>query len=135
MRVLVDTNVLLDFFLNRQPFFQSAQSIFTKQKTGIFTGYITSITVVNLYYIAKKILGDSQARLIIQSTLSVFLVIPSNHALLSTALLLSIADYEDAVQANSALVVKLDAIVTRDLKDYKNSPVPVYDPISFLEML
>lgn len=135
MRVLLDTNVLLDFFLSRQPFLQDAQSIFAHQKAGGFTGYIRSITVVNLYYIAKKILGDTQARIIIQSTLLMFRVIPSNHSLLNSALLLSTSDYEDAVQANSALIVKLDAIVTRDLKDYKNSPIAVYDPATFLQKI
>lgn len=134
MRVFLDTNVLLDYYLLRQPFFQNASDIIVAHQTGKCICYVAVITPINLYYIARKLKGDADARTAIRLLLSTFGIIPINHSLLASALSLPIGDYEDAVQAKSASIFRLEGIVTRNKNDYKNTSLPIYTPDAFLTL-
>lgn len=135
MRVLLDTNILLDYYLAREPFFQLAAKIIAAHQKGAFVGHVAAITPINLYYIARKIKGDKAARVAIQLLLATFEVVPINHAILTDALQLPLNDYEDAVHVQSASLSKMDAIITRDSKDFRNSDLPIYSPSDFLKTL
>src|SRR5258708_23544152 len=135
MRVLLDTDIIFDFLLEREPFFQAARDLILLNTNGRFDGYISSITQVNLFYHGRKIVGAVQIRKGIGDLLKLVRVCPITHASLAQALSLSFADYEDAVQHSSAAESGLDAIVTRNLKDYKNATLPVFSPADFLKQL
>jgi predicted nucleic acid-binding protein len=135
MRVLLDTDIIFDFLLEREPFFQVARDLILFITTGQFEGYISSITPINLFYHGRKIVGAGKAREGIADLLKLVRVCPITHACLVQALSLSFADYEDAVQHSSVAASGLDAIVTRNLKDYKNATLPIFSPMDFLAKL
>lgn len=71
MRVLVDTDILLDFLLQREPFFQNADLLFRAIDSGGIVGYITATTLTDIFYIARRHTGNiKQARQVISETLN-----------------------------------------------------------------
>lgn len=135
MRVLLDTNVVLDFLLDRQPFASEATAIWEANKRGDFEGYVLAITPINVYYIARKLKGAEFARQCVAGILNECNICSLDSSTLQEALELPIKDYEDAVQVASAIVSQLDGVVTRDVKDYQNVTIPVYSPTEFLSKL
>ena len=135
MRVLLDTDVVLDVILAREPFARDAVELFDLADKGAFEPYISAITPLNIFYIARKAKAVRDLREAIQLLVQKFGVCPLNQSILSAAFLVRFVDYEDAVQHCSALEGRLDAIVTRNVHDYKYSTLPVYTPDDFLQHL
>jgi predicted nucleic acid-binding protein len=135
MRVLIDTDVTLDFLLMRQPFAQEAREIFKACAQNRLAGYIAAITPVNVFYIARKAIGAENARALVGDLLNIVAVCPLDGASLAAAQSLPLTDFEDAVQAASAQAEDLDAIVTRNGADYAGSPVPALTPADLLARL
>jgi len=135
MRVLLDSNVILDFILNRIEFFEEADEIFVRLQNMEFAAYVSAITPVNTFYTSRKELGKDAAFIAVQELLNLVEICQADKAVLQTAFLLGFSDYEDAVQCASAMAENLDGIVTRNSKDYKTSPISVYSPTEFLEIL
>jgi predicted nucleic acid-binding protein len=131
MRVLFDTDVVLDVIAERVPFAAAASELLDFSEQGLFEAYISAITPINIFYIARKAKSSGDLRQAIEHLLRTVRVCPVDHMALASP----IADYEDAVQHASAAAVGLDAIVTRNLADYKNAALPVYSPTSFLNQL
>jgi len=135
MRVLLDSDVVLDFVLEREPFVEAVGELFELIAQGACDGYISGITPVNVFYLMRKAKGVDKARQAIGDLLIAFQVCAITHTVLEDAFALPFADYEDAVQHASAAAIGLDAIVTRNLNDYKNASLPVYSPTDFLNHL
>lgn len=135
MRVLIDTDVILNVVQNRQPFSLEANQIWNANRLKLFDGYVAVITPINVFYIVRKQSGLSQAQQAVQTILANFQVCPVDYAILEAARLSVIADFEDAVQHESALASGLDMIVTRNLSDYKGATLKVLPPASFLSQL
>lgn len=134
-RVLLDNDVVLDFILTRQPFFAEADEIFVRLQNKEFKAYISTITPINAFYTTRKEKGRDVAFKAVKSLLKLVEFCRTNKSVLQNAFTLSFTDFEDAVQCASALAENLDAIVTRNTKDYKNSPVQIYSPTEFLQVL
>jgi predicted nucleic acid-binding protein len=132
---LLDTDVNLDFILQRQPFYIEAKEIFLRLAKGDFEAYICGITPLNIFYIARKEYGNDKTRLEISKLLQLVNVCDVNRQTLQIALNSKITDYEDAVQNESAIAENLDAIVTRNTKDFKNSTLKIYTPSEFLQII
>ncbi|MGL6342219.1 MAG: PIN domain-containing protein [Waterburya sp.] len=133
MRVLIDTNIILDFLLQRSQFFQDAELLFQKIEAGQIIGYVTATTLTDIFYIARKHTRSiEQARQAISEILTVMLICPVNRAVLESAFSSGFADFEDAVQIFCAVDQGLDAIVTRDSQGFLNSPISV---LSIQELL
>lgn len=135
MRVLLDTNVVLDLVLKRPDFFAEANELFLRLQNLEYDGYVSSITPVNTFYTTKKELSKADAFTAVEDLLAVVEICPADKSTMLSAFSLGFTDYEDAVQCASAVAAGLDAIVTRNTKDYANSPIPVYLPSQFLELL
>lgn len=135
MRVLLDTNVVLDLVLRRPDFFAEANELFFRLQNLEYEGYVSSITPVNTFYTTKKELSKADAFTAVEDLLAVVEICPADKSTMLSAFSLGLTDYEDAVQCASAVAAGLDAIVTRNTKDYANSPIPVYLPSQFLELL
>jgi predicted nucleic acid-binding protein len=135
MRVLFDTDVVLDVIAERVPFAAAASELLDFSEQGLFEAYICAITPINIFYIARKAKSGVALRQAIGQLLLTVRVCPVDHAVLASALTSPIADYEDAVQHASAAAAGLDAIVTRNLDDYRNATLPVYSPTDFLNRL
>lgn len=135
MRVLIDTNVVLDFILKRPAFFAEANEIFVRLQNLDYEGYVSPITPINAFYTTKKEIDRDTAFVSVEELLNVVQVCPTDKATMLAAFSLGFSDYEDAVQCASAMAEGLDGIVTRNTKDYKASSIAVYSPSEFLELL
>lgn len=135
MKILLDTDVNLDFILDRQPFFNDAKEIFIQIAQSNVEAYITSITPINIFYIGRKEIGRKLVLQEINKLLQIVKICQTDLQILQSALTSPITDFEDAVQHECAVAENLDAIVTRNLKDYKNSSIKVYSPSEFLQVL
>jgi predicted nucleic acid-binding protein len=135
MRVLVDTDVILDFLLFRPGFVDDAAAIWESAKQGYFEGYVSALTPTNVFYVARKSRGNDGARELLTTLLDRWHVCPVTETVLDLALKLPFTDFEDAVQHTCATEMNLDAIVTRNLNDYRHATLLVFSPIEFLARL
>ncbi|MEW6211690.1 MAG: PIN domain-containing protein [Acidobacteriota bacterium] len=135
MRALLDTDVILDLLLDRAGFADSAAELWEANEQGRMDAYISAITPVNVFYIARKLKGAETARQAVGELLSTLRVCALNQADLQTAMLLGMNDFEDAVQVACAMANQIDVIITRNLTDYKNAPLPAFSPPDFLARL
>jgi predicted nucleic acid-binding protein len=136
MKVLLDTNVLLDFLLEREPFKKDAEELFAAIDSGQIIGFVTATTLTDIFYIARKHTRSLElAREAVSSTLDTMTICPVNSNVLEAAFASGLTDFEDAVQIYSAIAQNLDAIVTRDAKGFVSSTIPVYSIQELLKRL
>ncbi len=136
MRALIDTNVLLDYVLPREQFPDVATEIWKAHLNGRFEGYMAGITPINAFYIGRKIMGGAEpARKAVTRLVTVWNVCPVTQDVLRAAVVLPIADFEDAVQVASAKAHGIDILITRDLRDYEGRTIRVFSPQDFLDFL
>ncbi len=119
----------------RAPFAKRAGELLDLCEQGVFEAYVFGITPINVFYIARKAQSSHALRQAIQELLQTVRVCPVDHSILINAFALPFSDYEDAVQHASATASELDAIVTRNVGDYKNAALPVFTPTDFLNHL
>lgn len=131
MRVMVDTNIILDCLLDRKPFSQAAIMLFAKIEQGELEAYIGGTTVTTVHYLVAKALGTQAAHLAVEQLLQIFVIAPITRAVLTSALSISFSDYEDAVLHEAAMSVNVEAIITRDAKGFHKSAIPIYSPHEF----
>lgn len=135
MRVLFDTDVVLDLLLDRAPFAQDAAALFELHEQGRLDGYVSGVTVVNVFYVTRKLKGMDTARRAVEELMKALDVCPLDRNVLADAQRLPFSDYEDAVQHACAAASGLDAVVTRNLEDYKNAVLHVFSPDGLLKHL
>lgn len=127
MKVLIDTNIILDLLLEREPFLQDAEALFQAISSRQIVGYVTATTITDIFYIARRHTQSfERAKQAIEIALATMEVCPVNRAVLEAALTFGIPDFEDAVQVASAVTGGLDAIVTRDRNFYNSSSIPIF---------
>jgi predicted nucleic acid-binding protein len=132
MRVLFDTNVVLDHLLAREPFADAAEQLLSLVDAGEVEGMICSTTATTIHYLAAKAVGTSAAVEYLRELLSIFDVACVDRDVLRTALDAGFADFEDAVVHEAARRAGASAIVTRDASDFARSQLPVFSPIELL---
>lgn len=135
MRVLIDTNVVLDVLLEREPHVETASKLFALVDNGRVEGRICATTATTIFYIAAKSFGNRRARDQIHGLLGLFEVAPVGKDVLDNALDIDLPDYEDAVLHEAARAAGATVIVTRDRNDYANSTIPVLDPVELLAVV
>ncbi len=135
MKILLDNDVVLDFILKRLPFNVEAKEIFDYSGRGEITIYISAITSINAFYTTRKEKGKDVAFKSVEGLLKLVEVCRTDKSVLQNAFTLDFTDFEDAVQCASAMAENLDAIVTRNVKDYKNALIKVYSPTEFLQII
>jgi predicted nucleic acid-binding protein len=126
VNVPIDTNILLDFLLQREPFFQDAELLFQTIEAGQVIGRITATTLTDIFYVARRHTRSiEQARQAVSETLMAMEVCPVNREILEAALSSGLADFEDALQIACAVSQGLDAILTRDTQGFLGSSIPI----------
>ena len=133
MRVLLDTDVILDVITARKPFTHEAAELLDLSEKGAFEAYISALTPLNVFYIARRAKSSINLRESIKELLKAVKVCPLNDEVLNAAFALPFSDYEDAMQHCCATAERLEAIVTRNVRDYKNATLPVFTPAEFLD--
>ena len=129
MRVLIDTNIVLDVLLSRQPFAADSDRVWQANEEGRITGYITATTLTDIFYIARKEVGLDKAHAAVLVCLDAFEVCPVDKPTLRAASALPGNDFEDNLQIACLKIAGLDAFVTRDKGDFSNANVPVLTPL------
>ncbi len=126
MKVLIDTNIVLDFLLEREPFYQNAQLLFQAIDSRRVVGYIAATTLTDIFYISRRHTRNVElARQAILEILTAMKICPVNRAVLESAFGSGLSDFEDAVQIACAVSEGLDAILTRDKQGFIHSSIPV----------
>ncbi len=133
MKVFIDTNVIIDLLAKREPFYVESQKIFTLSDTNKIKLIISSLSFVNTYYILNDVMKLKEAR----SILGKFKVLVQSNPLSDKIIELALndtkfKDFEDGIQYYSALESQCQLIVTRNLKDFINSKIPVFSPKEFI---
>ena len=136
MRALIDTCIVIDALQNREPFCKEAQAIFLAVANKQFTGFLTAKSVTDIYYLTHRHThSDKETRMVLSKLFSLFELLDTAGMDCRKAISSDISDYEDAVMVEAALRADMDCIVTRNIKDYTKSQVPVYNPADFLQQL
>jgi predicted nucleic acid-binding protein len=131
MKITVDLNVILDVFLKRGDYWGCGK-IVTLCEKKICDGYIPSHGIPTIYYILQSNIGREAALEIVDYLIEVMTVVPVGNELLRSARRLSFRDFEDAIVAASAVESKSDFIITKNSKDFADSPVPTITPERFM---
>ncbi len=134
MRILLDSNVVIDFFEGREPFFEESARVIERVERGVVTGLLCATTLTTIAYLAQKTIGKKQAVEQVRQLLTLFEVAPVTRPILDAALAGNMSDFEDAVLAEAAHQSGAQAIITRNLKDFAHSPVRAYTPRQLLAM-
>lgn len=124
MKLVVDTNVVLDVVLGREPWAVEAALLLSAIEEGKAAGHLAGHSVTTVYYVVAKARDDGIARQAVSDLLDILEVVPPTGEVFRRALTLPITDYEDAVQAACALRIGADAIVTRNARDYEGIEIP-----------
>lgn len=136
MVILVDTNIILDLFMNREPYVEDARIIMTKCAEREVTGYLAAHSIPNLFYILRKQYSQKERRSLIGYLCDVFHIADLNaEKIISAVENEEFSDFEDCLQEECAVEVLADYIVTRNPDDYKKSRVKVIEPGEFVKML
>ena len=135
MKILIDTNVVLDALLDREPFAQHATQIFALTEQSRLESYLCATTVTTVDYLLLQALKKSEARSALKRLIELFEIVPVNRPVIEAALRSKITDFEDAVLEQAAYLVGAQSIISRDAKDFKKSIVKVLDPAELLTSL
>ena len=126
MKLLLDTNIVLDLLMDRTPFADSAAELFSKVEDGTVIGCLCATTITTIFNLTAKAVGPAQAQQEIKKLLQLFEIAPVNRTVLESAVGAGFSDFEDAVIYQSACYIGAEAIVTRNMKDFSKSKIPVY---------
>lgn len=133
MKVFIDSNVILDVFLNRPLFVTDSLKILQLSETKKIKGLVSSATIADIFYIANKQLKNNEKVLNnIAELLTITNAVKVNKKCLQFALTLGWNDFEDAIQYAVASYAHAKVIITRNVKDFESASISVYTPKEFL---
>lgn len=135
MKILLDTNVILDILLDREPFAETAVLLFKAAHKQEIHMFMTATTVTDLYYVTRKEKGKSAALGFIEELIGFVDVVSVDKNIIVEALHTDLTDFEDAIQVCSANREGIATIVTRNEKDFFMSGLNVQSPTEFLQTL
>ena len=134
MKLLLDTNILLDVLTEREPFYYISAIIWHKCACKEFSGCISSLSFANMLYNMRKILKPESIENLAGQMLEIFDFADLNSADIIQASKMRWKDFEDALQSVAAERIKADYIITRNIKDFDNSNVRALSPEDFLNL-
>jgi predicted nucleic acid-binding protein len=132
-RLLLDTNIILDIALKREPHFELSSKIFELIDKKRIIGYITASTVTDIYYISRKEKGKEIAIEFISNLIEIVDVIGVDKNIIVKALKSDLKDFEDAVQVSAAKYNEIEIIVTRNKSDFFESGLIILTPDELIE--
>ncbi|MCX6236589.1 MAG: PIN domain-containing protein [Bacteroidia bacterium] len=132
-RVLIDTDVILDFFFDRQPYSEYAAKVLSLCELKSIQGFVTPVIVSNVYYLLRRTAKHEQVIEKLNQLLTITDVLMMDKSVIIAALSSKFKDFEDALQNFAAFNAgNIDAILTRNVKDFKNSELGVFTPENYL---
>lgn len=136
MVVLIDANVLLDYLETREPYFENSYRTLLLCAEEKVKGYMAFHSIPNIFYIMRKTHDKEQRRKLLMEICSILTVVSASHEKVVDAINREeFLDFEDCLQDECASEVNASYIVTRNIKDFTHSKVPVITPEQFLEIM
>lgn len=135
MRILIDTNVILDVLCARENFVDASSKVWKYCEVHKIEGYISALSVPNIIYILRKELTPEKTQQIIDQLFLIFAVADLKSDDLKKGAAMKNIDYEDALQMVCAVRIKADFIITRNIRDFIDSKVPAIKPSELLERI
>lgn len=136
MVVLIDTNVLLDFLLGREPYFSNADRIIKLCAEQKIQGFMAAHSIPNMFYILRKDMSEETRREVLLNLCDILAIEATDSVKIIAALKDSaFRDLEDCLQSDCAGKIKADYIVTRNMKDFEISEIPAVLPEDFLKLI
>lgn len=136
MVILVDTNIVLDVLLNREPYAEQARRIMTGCAEGKVVGYLAAHSIPNLFYILRKAYTQKERRIFIKNLCEIFRISELNEKKIMSAVENEeFTDFEDCLQEECAVEAMADYIVTRNPDDFEKSRIKTIEPRKFVELL
>jgi predicted nucleic acid-binding protein len=131
--VFIDTDVIVDLLIDRKPFSEEAAIIFSLIEKKKIKGYISALTICNLYYVLRKVASHNKVLKSLKALYDLVDILKIDNGIIRTALSSDFKDFEDSVQYFTALKYnRIDCIITRNVKDYKGINLPVMTPRAYL---
>jgi predicted nucleic acid-binding protein len=134
--IFIDTDVIIDFLIDREPHSREAAIIFTLIEQKKLKGYVSSLAFSNLYYVLRKIESHNKVIAKLDSISRFLTILKVDQQTIKYAIASGFPDFEDSIQYNCALdYKKIDVLITRNIKDYKGSEIPVMTPADYLKIV
>ena len=133
-KLFIDTNIVLDLLSRREPFYEESAELFSLADRKIIELNISALTVANTSYILLRQINSEKTKEILRKLKLIVTVLPLNDKIIGTALNdNSFNDFEDGLQYFTAVENSQDLIITRNLKDFKASKLPIMTARQFLK--
>ncbi len=135
-RILIDTDVILDFFFDREPFAENAAKILSLCESKAIKGFITPVIISNVYYLLRQTAKHEKVIEKLKMLVSITEILVIDREAILHALNSNFKDFEDALQNYSAeLDQEIDLILTQNTKDFKNSSLSVMTPDNYMKII
>jgi predicted nucleic acid-binding protein len=128
MRILLDTNIIIDVALERHPYFRDSEQVLLLAERSQIVGYVSATTFSDLYYIIRKARGREWTLDFLRKLVTFCQIATVDDVAIHMALSSEMRDFEDAIQYSVAVLNHLEAIVTRNPQDFENIPLQVLTP-------
>jgi len=135
VKVLIDTNVIVDVALEREPFYAESDRILTLAEEAQIQGYVSASTFSDLYYIIRRDKGRDWTLEFLRELATFCQVATVDSSAISMALTSHFKDFEDAIQYSTAVVNHIDAIVTRNPRDFPVATPRIVTPNQLIQEL
>lgn len=136
MKVLIDTNVIIDALTSREPWNKSAETIFIMAANHMMDMYITASSATDIYYLVRKYLHSAdQAKQVMEKLYSLVGILTVSGVECIDALASSVSDYEDAVVERVSVKADMDYMITRNVKDYQHGMIKAISPDDFIALI
>jgi predicted nucleic acid-binding protein len=133
-QVFVDSDIILDLLLAREPFFPAAADLFLLIQEGRIEGFTSPVVFANLFYILRQGMTAAEAVTALRKLRLLLGIAAVDEKTIDRGLASSFADFEDAIQYYTAVAHDLDAVVTRNKRDYKATEIPVLDAAECVQL-
>jgi predicted nucleic acid-binding protein len=135
-RIFVDTNIVIDLLSRREPFFEEAAVIFSLADKKQVELSVSSLTIANTSYTLFRQMDSNKAKSVLRKLKLILKILPLDDKIIGLALNdETFSDFEDGLQYFTAIEDEQEIIITRNLKDFKNSKLPTMTAKQFIEMI
>lgn len=131
-RIFLDTNVILDFLLEREPFYFDALRLWAACEEGLVEGYVSALTVNNVHYIAHRLKSATTAMIAVRGILGIFNIVPLDREQMQLAADFHDRDFEDDIQLQSAIKAGCSHLFTRDPAHFRSTAIAIVPPSAFV---
>ena len=133
--IFVDSDILIDVFSKREPFYSDSAYFLEMAETGVFLAFTSPLIIANVYYVLQKFSGKEIAMTSIRKIRAFVGVVDMNQRIVDRAVNSTFPDFEDALQIYSAENAVMDIIVTRNIEHFKDSNLSVLKPVEAISLL